>query len=164
MGSPVARALMPTLAAGNNYPALLAQRGWTLLELLVVLGILAMVLGMVVQSVPPSEQRRLQREAATLLAHLEAARATALTQGRPVWLVPTANGWELRHSPSGPTVLHRMVWEPPGPQLLIMSPPAADALRIGPDPVMPLYELQMLLGERTLVLHNPTVAGFEVRP
>jgi len=155
---------MPTLAAGSNCPALPAQRGWTLLELLVVLGILAMVLGMVVQSVPPSEQRRLQREAATLLAHLEAARATALTQGRPVWLLPTANGWELRHSPGGPSVLHQHVWESPIMQLLILDPEMAESMRIGPDPVMPLYELQMRLGERTMVLHNPTVAGFEVRP
>jgi hypothetical protein len=128
------------------------------------LGILAMVLGMVVQSVPPSEQRRLQREAATLLAHLEAARAAALTQGRPVWLVPTAKGWELRFSPGGPSVWHQHVWESPSMQLLILAPEMAESMRIGPDPVMPLYELQMRMVERTLVLHNPTVAGFEVRP
>ena len=155
---------MQTLVAGSKCPALPAQRGWTLLELLVVLGILAMVLGMVVQSVPPSEQRRLQREAATLLAHLEAARATSLTQGHPLWLLPTANGWELRTSPSGPNVLHRHVWDAPSLQLLMLTPQTAEAMRIGPDPVMPQYELQMRMGERTLVLHNPTVAGFEVRP
>lgn len=155
---------MPTLAAGIKHPALPGQQGWTLLELLVVLGILAMVLGMVVQSVPPSEQRRLQRESATLLAHLEAARATSLTQGRPVWLVPVPNGWELRDSPLAAKPIHRMVWEAAGPQLMIIRPLTADALRIGPDPVIPLYEIQIKMGESKLVLHNPTVAGFEVRP
>lgn len=158
---------MPTLAAGSNTPQSLAQRGWTLLELLVVLGILALVLGMVVQSIPPAEQRRLQRESAKLLAHLEAARSNAMVQARPVWLVPTPSGWELRHSPQGPDWLHQEAWDAPGLQLTIATSPmtnTVEAMRIGPDPVMPKYELHLRYGERSMVLHNPTMAGFEVKP
>lgn len=158
---------MPTLAAGSNSPLSHAQRGWTLLELLVVLGILALVLGMVVQSIPAADQRRLQRESAKLLAHLDAARSNAMVQTRPVWLVPTASGWELRRSPQGPAWLHQEVWDVPGLQLTIATNPMAttvDAMRIGPDPVMPVYELHLRHGERSMVLHNPTMAGFEVKP
>lgn len=162
---------MPTSVAGNKRLKLgtIAQRGWTLLELLVVLGILVLVLGMVVQSFPPADQRQLQRESAKLLSHLDAARSTSMMQARPLWLVPTPSGWVLGFGPQGQPAHHQEVWPANSGFTLTIAPAAqsqtaVSAMRIGPDPVMPLHELRLTLGTRSLVLHNPTVAGFEVRP
>jgi general secretion pathway protein H len=82
----VARAETQTLAVGSKFLShhMRRQKAFTLIELLVVLTIVAFASGMVVLSIRSSGTAQLTQDADRLIAHLEAARALARTQGTPL--------------------------------------------------------------------------------
>ncbi len=80
MVSPGAMATMPTSAAGNKRSTALA-RGFTLLELLVVVALIAVASAGVGLSLRDSADTALQREAERLAALLETGRAQARASG-----------------------------------------------------------------------------------
>jgi general secretion pathway protein H len=91
---------MRTLAAGNN--SLRArclptrcQRGFTLLELMVVVAIIAIATAGVSLALRDSAQTQVEREAVRLAALLESARAQSRTSGVAVVWQPTAQGFRF---------------------------------------------------------------------
>jgi general secretion pathway protein H len=127
---------MRTSAAGNNT----VFRGFTLLELIVVIAIIAMSTVAVSLAMRDSHETQLDREAERLTALLESARAQSRTSGVAVRWRPVANGFVFDGLP--PEALPG-VWLAEG-----MSAQAATsdgtpepALLIGPEPIIPAQQV-----------------------
>ena len=124
---------MPTSAAGSKRPQTL-PRGFTLLELLVVVALIAVATAGVSLSLRDSAQTALQRDAERLAVLLETGRAQARANGLPVvW----------RTLVNTPQQLQRFVFEglpPPGlPQNWLSESTRAapgSAVTLGPEPLI----------------------------
>ncbi len=146
--------------------------GFTLVELLVVLLLIALVSGLVGLSLRDGSEARLEREALRLAALLEAGRAEARASG-------VAVRFELAGSDPGAAAANpaeaeafRFVGLPPG-----TLPPGrwldaqvrariagARALRLGPEPLIGAQRIVLSLGERQLVLATDGLGPFAVLP
>ncbi|MBL0422743.1 prepilin-type N-terminal cleavage/methylation domain-containing protein [Ramlibacter sp. AW1] len=96
---------MPTSAAGSS-PALssrarLLARGFTMIELLVVLAIIAIGTAGVSFAIRDSAATQLEREGLRLAALFESARAQSRSTGRPVLWQPTETGFEFQGAMPG---------------------------------------------------------------
>lgn len=103
MVNPAAKAGMLTWAVGSpevEENTSLRQRGFTLLELLVVLGIVAFASAGVGFALRDDTQARLEREALRLGALLDAARAAAQVSGVAVRWRVTAQGFQFEPDPA----------------------------------------------------------------
>ncbi|MFM8866207.1 MAG: Tfp pilus assembly protein FimT/FimU [Limnohabitans sp.] len=91
---------MPTSAAGNKFSGH-TQRGFTLMELMVVVALIAMATAGVALSLRDGASTALERDAQRLAAVLEAARAQARASDTAVWWQPEpdARGHVLRGLP-----------------------------------------------------------------
>jgi general secretion pathway protein H len=89
---------MPMWAAGN--------KGFTLLELLVVVAIVAMASAGVAFALRDSSHTQLEREAQRLAALLDSARALSRASGVPVRWVPTAQGFRFDGLPPAALPTH----------------------------------------------------------
>ena len=98
---------MPTSAAGSSVATAAGgrgagPRGFTLVELLVVLLVMALLTGLTALALPRSGQDSMQREAERLAALLDAARQQAAARGEPLAWAPGAAGYTfLQPSPAG---------------------------------------------------------------
>lgn len=107
MVSRVAKATTPTLAVGSLEPSIfnvkLASRqlGFTLLELLVVLAIVAMASVGVGLAMRDGTQVRLEREALRLSALLESARVRSQASGVPLRWRASAQGFRFEGGGNG---------------------------------------------------------------
>jgi general secretion pathway protein H len=124
---------MPTSAAGSKRPTALPQ-GFTLLELLVVVALIAVATAGVSLSLRDSAQSALQRDAERLAVLLETGRAQARANGLPVvW----------RTQDNTPQRVQSFVFEglpPPGlPQNWLTDTTRAapgSAITLGPEPLI----------------------------
>ncbi len=142
------------------------QRGFTLIELMVVVLIVALASGMVAFSLRDTQGIALEREGQRLAALLEYARAQSRLQGTPVRWRATPNGFALEG-------LNKPVPEQPwlseDTRVLDVQPrdPGADAaslatLALGPEPV--LAPQSVLLGSGQTPGNTVRVATDGVRP
>jgi general secretion pathway protein H len=113
------------------------QRGFTLLELLVVVSIIAIATAGVAFSLRDSAQTQTEREAQRLAALLESARAQSRTRGVAVVWRSTAQGFQFDGLPAGTL---------PGNWLeasTSVAPGSAVALELGPDPIIPAQSVTL---------------------
>ena len=139
---------MQTSAAGNKA----THRGFTLLELLVVLVIVALVSVGVGFSMRDSSQVQLDREAERLAALLESARARSQVSGVPVrWRAQTGG---FRFEGLAATELPQQ-WLDPDTRAVNPADPAQEAtLLLGPEPI---------IGPQSVVLTSRSQSDRRVR-
>ncbi|HXD41667.1 MAG TPA: GspH/FimT family pseudopilin [Ramlibacter sp.] len=110
---------MRTSAAGSSQP-----KGFTLLELLIVVAIVAIASAGVSFALRDSQATQLEREAQRLAALLESARAQSRSSGVPVRWHPTENGFTFEGVPPDTLPQHWLVetTQVSGPGMLLLGP------------------------------------------
>lgn len=146
---------MPTSAPGSS-----AQRssgaGFTLLELLLVVAIIAVAAGGVSLALRDSEADQLEREAERLAALLESARSQSRATGVPVHWLGNAEGFRFEG----------LAGEPPGIQpwklagLLVQAP---RSVTLGPEPMLEPVTIELGAPGHSLRISTDGLRPFAVR-
>ena len=121
----------------TSWGAARKQRGFTLLELLVVLALVALGSAGVALALRTTPQQQLQEESQRLIAWLEAARTQARSQSRLV---------RARLQPDSITVLGLPEVTLAQPRLLWLYPQTQAVpteLVLGPEPILPAQSLRL---------------------
>jgi general secretion pathway protein H len=143
-----------------------AGRGFTLVELLVVLVLVALAGAVVTLSLRDRDASQLEEEAARLSALLESARAESRVAGVAVVWAPLAG--EAAAAPDAPQFrftglsgARRWPTRWLDPQVRAEVP--GGSLRLGPDAILPPQRVTLRLNARTLELASDGLGPFEVR-
>ena len=158
---------MPAVQPGR------AARGFTLVEIMVVLVIIGITLGMVSLNAMPSPRQNLQAEASRIALLLQLARDEAIVRNRLVafeadsehyrFLVRNEGGWE-------PVTQDDLLRERPfkgGPVDLSIEPPGAGAgtpmrITFGREPVDKPFVLSMAIGNDKVAIRADGIGHFFV--
>ncbi len=154
---------------GRRWPRR-CRRGFTLVELLVVLLMIALASGLVGLALRQDDDSRLEREAVRLAALLEAGRAEARASGIAVRFelrAPSApadgsddaEAFRFAGLPAGTMPAGR--WLAPGMSARIVG---GGALRLGPEPLIGAQRIVLALGDRQLALATDGLSPFSVQP
>jgi len=139
-------------------------RGFTLLELLVVLAIIGLATAGVSLSLPDGNP--LERDAQRLANLLEAARAHARANAAAIEWRPSADGFEFTGASAttgDDDALAPRAWLGTGLQAQVERPAGATTLRLGPEPLIPPQTLLLTLGQRQLRLVSDGFEPFHVQ-
>ncbi len=173
---------MPTSGPGSKVPApgrlkgaaRAAARGFTLLELLVVLAVVAVSAGLAVLALRDSNATRLEREAVRLAALLEMARAESRVSGTPVrWLPGAATDAQPPVSASAadePRASFRFLGLSGQTQLpqrwlddrVSATVPPPGFLVLGPDAILPAQRLSLRLEDQQIEIGSDGLGPFSV--
>jgi general secretion pathway protein H len=143
-------------------PARRAARGFTLIELIVVVAIIAIGVAVTTLALRDPTASQLEREAARLSALLESARAEARALGLPVRWQPAAEqgGSEQFHFVGlPPSVEMPQRFLAPGVQAQVVG---AAALLLGPEAIIPAQRVVLSLGQQQIVLATDGLGPFTV--
>jgi general secretion pathway protein H len=132
-------------------------RGFTLLELLLVVAIVATASVGVSLSMRDSAQARLETEAQRLAAILESARAQSRASGVPVRWRATSNGFTLEGLTPDTTNALPQTWLESG-----VAASSERPLLLGPEPLIPPQSVRLWLTERPQTALRVTTDG--IRP
>ena len=113
------------------------RRGFSLIELMVVLGLTALVTALVAYYARPSAQQQLMREGDRLAIWFEAVRVQARVQNLPIQARNTHQGFELLGATPPGDPAPKLLWLYPSTQADINSP----TLWMGPEPILPAQSL-----------------------
>lgn len=162
---------MPTLVPGSRraWPRRGATRGFTLVELLIVIAIIAVGVALVSVALPDGDAARLDEEGARLTALLELARVEARVSGAPVYWVPSAEGAALTDLGGAP-VHFRFVGLPVALALpsrwldarVSAQVVGARSVVLGPAAILPAQRIVLRLAERRLELLSDGLGPFAV--
>ena len=155
---------MRTSAPGNESlrPARARAGGFTLLELMVVVAIIAIATGIASLALRDPAAAKLDQEAVRLAALLESARAEARSSGIAArWepLTQDADGAGFRFvglSPDDPLPTH---WLDPGTTAQVIG---AHAVVLGPEPLIGAQRIVLSLGDQRLTLATDGIGPFVV--
>ncbi len=143
-----------------------AHRGFTLLELMIVVALIALATAGVSLALRDGDSVQLEREALRLSALLESARAQSRTSGVPVLWRNTGSGFEFIGVPTGPSASDGLAgprsWLSPETRVQITQPAGAAVLVLGPEPLIAAQRLLLLQGDRRLSLGTDGLAPFAV--
>ena len=154
---------MPTSVPGSSrQPATRRAAGFTLIELMVVVALIAIAVGVVSLSLRDGDSDRLDQEAARLSALLETARAEARASGLSVrWLpTPDADGRNFRFIglPESRPLPERWMDE-----RVVAQIEGANALVLGPEAILPPQRVVLRLERARLVLSTDGLSPFTVQ-
>lgn len=146
-------------APGNRAVRLrqVAAGGFTLLELLLVVALIAMASAGVAFSLRESGEQLLEREALRLVARLDAARAQSRATGNAIVWRPDGEGYSFVGA-SGPTAAS-VPWLEAGTTVRDDK-----ALILGPEPIIGAQTIELLLGEQSLRVGTDGLRPFAVVP
>jgi len=136
-------------------------RGFTVIELMVVITLIAVSVGVVSLSIRDQAASRLEEEGARLSALLEAARARSRVAGTPVmWRPAGTDGHDFAFVglPPGDPLPDRWLDERVTAEVI-----GAPALLLGPEPVIGAQQVILRLDDRQLVLATDGLDAFDVR-
>jgi general secretion pathway protein H len=149
---------MRTLAAGNKSTPTGLAAGFTLLELLVVLALIAIATAGVSLSLRDTDDSVLERDATRLAALLETARAQARASGVPVVWRSTGQGFVFEGL-APPGLPHN--WLAPSTQT-----GANQTVVLGPEPLIPPQSIALshaASGQRILWVSTDGLRPFQVQ-
>lgn len=168
MAAQAVKAWMRILAAGNNHPdsatrfdlvltswltrpphtlgSLRTMRGFTLLEIMVVVAIIAIGSAVVAIQWPDNQVRTLEREGTRLAALLEAGRVQSRASGMPMRWNVTEQGFAFE-GPARQWIAQRPThWESKQTVALLERP-----VVLGPEPIIPAQSVVLALRDRPQV-------------
>lgn len=143
------------------------NRGFTLVELLVVVALIAIASGLASLALRDPTANRLEQEGARLAALLESARAEARASGLAVRWEPRVSGGANGSAAAG----FRFIGLPTTnalPEQWLNEGVTADivgarAVLLGPEPLIPAQRIVLSLEDRRLTLATDGLGPFEVR-
>lgn len=138
------------------------QRGFTLLELMLVITLLAVVVGMATLSLRDSNANRLEEEAARLSALFEGARARSRAMGLEVRWLPRGEdgrGFVFQGLPADAGLPAAWLDERTAAQII-----GAPFVRLGPEPLIGAQRVVLRLEDRALVLATDGMGPFLITP
>lgn len=141
------------------------SRGFTLLELMVVLVIVAMATTAVSLALRDDGATRLEREGLRLTALLESARAQSRTSGLPVVWRSLPQGFEFIGLPTragAGSLTGPRPWLSQDTQAQVLQPPGAQTLVLGPEPLIAAQRVMLVQGERRITLGTDGLSPFAV--
>jgi general secretion pathway protein H len=147
----VARTLHDTLLRPTSLHrfAYSRSRGFTLLELLVVLAITAIAAGAVSLTLRDSSSTSLEREAQRLAAVLESGRSLSRTTGLPLRWQPSAEGFKMVDAGADPQVKPAITpWLTAG--VIAQTNTPQGTVLLGPEPMIPAQAITLRLDDRQI--------------
>lgn len=161
---------MPTSVHGSE-----RQRGFTLLELLIVVALIAVASAVVSLALRDPQATRLEREAQRLAVLLDTARGQSRALGVAVQWRPVSDPRE-RVDAQGRRVDFRFDGLPPQSEVpqrwlaagddappQVQLPPQQGAILLGPEPMIPAQRLVLTLGSQQRVLQTDGLGPFVVQ-
>ena len=142
----------------------LRQAGFTLIEVMIVMAIVAIGAALISVALPDRAQSQLDEEGLRLAALLESARAEARASGLAVRWAPAADGsddanFHFTGLPPGNALPTR--WLDAAVRADVVG---ASAVLLGPEPVLPAQRVVLRLNNRRLVLASDGLGAFAPLP
>jgi general secretion pathway protein H len=136
-------------------------RGFTLLELMIVVTLIAVAASMVTLAFRDADAAKLEEEGARLAALFEGARARARAEGAEVMWQPVrppeGTGFRFLGIPPGAGLPTQWLDERTSGEII-----GAPLLRLGPEPVIGAQRVVLRIEERSLVLATDGMGPFVV--
>ncbi|MGS5088761.1 prepilin-type N-terminal cleavage/methylation domain-containing protein [Hydrogenophaga sp. A37] len=143
-----------------------ASQGFTLLELLVVVSIVALATAGVSLSLRDTGAKELESEAIRLAALLESGRAQSRSSGVPVRWLANDVGFEFQgistRAEARDSLARPRMWLNSDTRARVTQPRGADGLVLGPEPLITAQRLELIQGDRRLTLATDGLAPFAV--
>lgn len=166
MARAVVKAWMQTSAPGSKPVTVLTSRrlwrrhdGFTLLELMVVVAIVAITAAVATLALPSPASYRLEREGARLIALLESARADARAGGMTVLWIPQGSNSDQDYQFLGlpAAAMPSLTWLERDVKAQVVG---GRSVVLGPEPVIGAQRIVLSLDDQQLVVGTDGLSAF----